>query len=241
MEGGGDRQSKLKELLERRKAAARQRELDALAGNRNEGNVQETEVETRPPGGQEQIPKGMGRAEFLAKLRNSRGKVGVSSQGSSEDTPKPTSRAEMLARLRAKTQAKDQVAQESCVGDASDGKSSGVSHNTDDIEDLTRLMEQAKIPHSLNQEQRTKGVKGREFLASANIVRVNLIKEMGVFEYSCKFEPAIDSIKDKKHLIRQLTDTIGQQGRSMEQRCVSPSCYLQLSSSSKLRVYQAIL
>ena len=32
---------------------------------------------------------------------------------------------------------------------------------------------------------------------------------MGVFEYHCRFEPDIDSIKERKHIIRQLLDTIG--------------------------------
>ncbi|XP_023340346.1 protein argonaute-3 isoform X2 [Eurytemora carolleeae] len=54
-----------------------------------------------------------------------------------------------------------------------------------------------------------RGEKGREFNASANIVRLTVKQDMGVYEYSVQFNPPMDNIREKKRHIRRFTDTIG--------------------------------
>jgi len=215
-EEGNSKQSKIRELLAKRKerlaaeqAKQKTAEESATLPNPQEQDKDEQTTVIKPAGGDEK-PKAAGRAEFFARLRQKKlAEVGGVAQGSSEESVnKPSSRAEMMARLLAKKKA--QLNPAGCSGDVSDGKStSGVSHNNDDIEELKRLMEAAKMPHAISQD-RQKGVKGREFQASANIVKLILKEDMGVFEYHCRFEPDIDSIKERKHIIRQLLDTIGE-------------------------------
>lgn len=126
-------------------------------------------------------------------------------------------RTALLAKIKASKAGKDQDSAVKCQPSAED--SGIVSQGTDSrslVSDssgaatslLNAAFEEMRIAPSFPEKKR--GANGEQIEASANIIRMNIIENMGVFEYHVAMQPQVDNIREKKRIIRQLVNTIGE-------------------------------
>lgn len=183
--------NKVRELLAKR-AAAR---AGAAGVQSSVGGAQSSGDDTTIPA------KGIGRAQFLQKLREKRDKVGESNE---ESTGQLKTREALLARIKKN---KEQTAQKSVESDNT--TSQATSNENEKIKDLERIFEEMKVEPAVVLGESKRGSKGKHFQASANIIRLKIKENFGVFEYHVKMTPQVDDLRQKKKLIGQLVDTIG--------------------------------
>jgi len=186
--------SRVRELLEKRAARS-----GAASAQSNVGVLQGSGDNTNAP-----ALKGLGRAQFLQKLREKRG-VGSDPEASHEEstTTGLKSREALLARIKKN---KDQTGQSPVESDKTSSLTK--SNENDNMKDLKRIFEEMKVEGSVEAE-RKRGSKGKHFQASANIIRLTIKQNFGVYEYHVKMNPTIDDIKQKKKIIYQLINKIG--------------------------------
>jgi len=220
---------KLKEILERRKAAAAKAELEkqktedggdpaarVVAGN-TEGDAEAA------AGVRRMAPdKALGRAQLIERLKKKKtiasGAGGVvvgpptglqsqssTSGGASSATP-ITSRAALLERLRQKKEQNPSAS----ITTGTDSKKEVMSDGKVDA-DLMKNLEKMKISPTYPPMKR--GSEGKGIKVSANVIRMRFKKDLdvdsGVFEYHVSFNPPVDNVRDKKAIIRQQEHVLG--------------------------------
>jgi len=130
----------------------------------------------------------------------------------------PGNRAAMMERLKQKKAQQQQEAAQIDSGLATTSKEeTPVTKSTEDTESKSEATSAGMTDLSVDLEalkletvpEKKRGIKGKTVNASANIIRMAIKEDKGVFEYNVKFSPIIDDIKEKKFIVRQLSNLIG--------------------------------